>query len=329
MIKLAVYSRKLAKGLRYFYKFDLKGRMVKSPAKYPKAGDAKQAEAEHRQRLEEEILKPKAEATLKEVMESRLDLLETQKSREYYKQNQRCYQKFLAFTGKEILAAEVTRKMVQDYLIREAKSYRERNCTNSLVNQQLRLLKALFSHALLFDIEKNPCSRIELFSMDKKLKRIPSCKEIHLVMDECNDRQMMLLEFLMETGARINEALKARGKDLANGFIVLYTRKSRNSDLVPRKVPLRPDFFQGLTFKPEERIFPDWGESVDFRPHFLGRVIMKLKQEPWGFHHLRHWYASKLIMERTPLTIVQQRLGHTSVTTTALYLQALQIEYNY
>ena len=106
---------------------------------------------------------------------------------------------------------------------------------------------------------------------------------------------------------------------------MLYTRKSRHSDLVPRKVPLDRDFFQGLTFGPEQRIFPDWGESVDYRPHFLGRIVKALGQSPWNFHHLRYRYASRLVMENTPLTIVQERLGHMSLVTTTIYLQSLPI----
>jgi len=341
---MAVYARRLKKGLRYWFKFQLAGESHFSPAEYLTAKDCKIAEATKIKALAEEARNPRPvikEHTIFELMESRLTEVERKrKSSEYYRQNQRCYRKFLEFLVAQLFGkganydehkslipvSQVTKRLINDFLLGQSGEYEGSGYTNSIPNQELRLIRALFGHGeKFFDLERNPTKGLELFPVDKQLKRIPTCKEIHLVMDECNEKQVVLIDFLLETGARINEALRVRGKDLGEGFVTLYTRKNRRGELTPRKVPLRKDFFQGLTFRPEDRIFPAWGESADWRPHFLGRIVKRLRQEPWNFHHCRHYFASRLCMERTPLTVIQSYLGHSTAEMTSHYLQSLNI----
>jgi site-specific recombinase XerD len=38
-----------------------------------------------------------------------------------------------------------------------------------------------------------------------------------------------------------------------------------------------------------------------------------------GFHQLRHFYASALIQSWAPITLVQEMLGHASLSTTEIY----------
>lgn len=84
---------------------------------------------------------------------------------------------------------------------------------------------------------KNNRNRIKQFSVNKKLKYIPSDEDIEAVKEIFGDGQKNLIDFVMETGCRISEALRLKAIDVNKDFIVLYTRKSKNSDLVPRKVP--------------------------------------------------------------------------------------------
>ena len=341
---MAVYPRKLKCGLRYWFKFKMAGQVYFSPAEHLTSKAAKIAEANKIKELEEAAKLPKLvvkELTILEIMNSRLtELQKKRKSSEYYRQNQSCYRKFLEFLvlylfGKEadydqhktiIPVSQVTKKIINDFLLGQSEEYAGNGYTNSIPNQQLRLIRALFGHGeKFFDLERNPTKGLDLFPVDKKLKRIPTCKEVHLVMDECNERQLFLIDFLLETGARIGEALRFTGNDIGEGFVTLYTRKNRRGELTPRKVPVRRDFFQGLTFEPEDRIFPDWGDGGEWRPHFLMRKVRKLKQPAWNFHHCRHYFASRLCMERTPLTVIQSYLGHSTAEMTSRYLQSLNI----
>ncbi|MFC1863652.1 tyrosine-type recombinase/integrase [Thermodesulfobacteriota bacterium] len=157
---------------------------------------------------------------------------------------------------------------------------------------------------------------LEYYSVDRKLKYIPSDEQIRAVKQICDPDQSMLIEFLGETGAGINEALRLTANDVFDDYVILYTRKSKNSDLIPRKVP-KPSCFNGLTF--EGRVFKVW----TFYPEFLKRKVRKLKQPYWNFHNLRHRYASKLSKEGKPLFEIMMLLGHSNLSTTQNYLQLI------
>lgn len=103
------------------------------------------------------------------------------------------------------------------------------------------------------------------------------------------------IDFITETGARISEALRFKGKDIIDNEIVLYTRKSKNYNLVPRKLP-QPMLLKDIVFKADEKLIGVWKEQ----PKFLERKVRQLKQKPWGIHNLRHRYASLLLKQGVP-----------------------------
>jgi integrase len=120
----------------------------------------------------------------------------------------------------------------------------------------------------------------------------------------------------METGARINESLNLTFEDIKENYLILYTRKSKNSNRVPRKVPI-PNCLKGLTGK--GRVFPEWNDQ----PKFLDKVLRKEKMKIWGWHCLRHRYASMLSKQNKPLYELMSLLGHSNLSTTQKYIQLL------
>ena len=173
----------------------------------------------------------------------------------------------------DINASEVSKGQINQLLLNFSTDLKKRGKPNHKVNAMLRCLKALFNYGIkVYELSsRNPCVGLEYYSVDRKLKYIPSDEQIQAVKEICDPDQKMLFEFLEQTGARINEALRLTGDDVFNDYVILYTRKSKNSDLVPRKVP-KPTCFCGLTF--EGRVFKVW----TFYPEFLKRKVRKLKQ---------------------------------------------------
>lgn len=190
--------------------------------------------------------------------------------------------------------------------------------TNHNVNSMLRILKALFYHAInVHDIEmKNPCVGIREYPLDHGIKYIPSSDQIEEILLQCDDEERLLIAFVMETGCRINEALRFSDTDILDSEIVLYTRKSKNSNLTGRKVPT-PYCIINIEF--QGRLFNRWS----LYPRFLEKKIYKSGQRPWGFHSLRHRYASRLSKKGTPLFEIMSLLGHSNLSTTQKYLQLL------
>lgn len=318
---MPVYSRKVSAGLRYYYQFDYQRITYKSKAIYLSKNDAKKAEstkyAEVTSIISNTPIKPKF--ALSDVMNDRLTDIKAKKGEKYYKQT-KVYYKLLLEHIQNISVNEVKRDMIQSFLIKQSAEMKKKKKGNYAVNAILRSIKALFYYAIdVKEIEMiNPCKRIQLFPVDKKIKYIPPDKDIQEVLNICTSEQILLINFVDETAARINEPLKLYGIGVSEEHVILTTRKSKNSDLVPRKLP-RPKCMEGKKYKASERVFPWWKKE----PKFLARKIKLLGQEPWGFHSLRHRRASLWLKEGKSEFEIMKLLGHSSLSVTQIYLQML------
>ena len=137
---------------------------------------------------------------------------------------------------------------------------------------------------------------------------------------------------LAYTGCRISEALALRASDIEieAGFIAIRSLKKRRNVVMMREVPVPGDLLNALEDihaashrGSGERL---WTLSRS-RAWQLVKAVMKEAQIPPGIHAtpkgLRHGFGLHAIQSGVPLNLVQRWLGHASMTTTAIYLQAL------
>lgn len=129
-------------------------------------------------------------------------------------------------------------------------------------------------------------------------------------------RNTGLLELLLRTGARAQEALNIRFDDLNEheGSVLIYGIKGSND----RELPVRPDLFEtllrlkGQQSKSMDRLFP-----ITYRRLFqiweLYRPVHK------KLHALRHTFAIRLYKKTHDLRLVQVALGHRNITNTMIY----------
>lgn len=319
---MAQYSRKLKRGIRYWYKFDYNNKTYFSKAIYLTKSEAKRAENIRYEEVSRQVRNPseKPNLSLLEAINERLDLLKVKKSEKYYKENKTYYSDFLKTIG-NLSMNSITRKAINDFLFKVASNAKAKGNDNYGVNYTLNLLKALFNYAIeSHELEmRNPCQGIKPFPVTKKLKYIPSDNDIEAVKSICTPEQKLLIDFISETAARINEPLKVTGKDIFDDYIILYTKKSRNSNIVPRKVP-RPLCLKDIKLKSDDKLFSYWSDT----PKFLQRKVKALKQKIWSFHNLRHRRASIWAnVEKRPLYEVMSLLGHSQLSTTQKYLQMI------
>ncbi|MBZ0202944.1 MAG: hypothetical protein K8I03_08010 [Ignavibacteria bacterium] len=319
---MSAYLRKLKKGTFWYYKFKFSGTVYFSECIYVSKSEAKRAEAikyeevsnKKRNTLDVPVL------SLRDAIIERLDYVRAKKSVDYYKDNKRYYSMLLKSLD-NIPIDSITRKDINDFIFTQAKIAKLAGRDNYAVNYMLNLFKALFnytieSHELNM---RNPCLGIKPFAVKKKLKYIPSDKEIEAVRELCDPYQKLLIDFVSETAARINEPLKVTGKDVFDTYVVLYTKKSKNSNVIPRKVP-KPDCIKDIKIEPDERLFKLWSDT----PKFLERKIQALGQHSWNWHNLRHRRASIWhTVEKRPLYEVMCLLGHSQLSTTQKYLQMI------
>ena len=310
------YRRKIKKGERWFYSGQYLGQKYFSKVIYLTKQEAKKAEANKISLMDEQARKPRKEIMLLELLEARLDYLQ-EKSETYYKDNKRYFKMFLNQVGNKPVS-EITRVDINNVVRTFSEDLRKRHKTQHKANAFLVAIKAAFNYGIeLYDLDiKNPANSQKKKSVEKKIKFIPSDDMINAVKSKCDNEEKLLIDFVVQTGARIGECLRFTSDDLLDNEIVLYTRKTRNSDLVGRRLPI-PECLSGLKFK--DRLFNRWNQY----PRFLEKTVKELKQPFWAWHSLRHRYASRLSKSGKPLYEIMLLLGHSNLSTTQGYLQLL------
>ena len=326
---MAQFKRKLKKGLRWYFKFGHNGKPHFSKCIYLSKAEAKKAEIELLQELEDRERNPNKdiELPLFDLMNERLDYIQANNSEKHYSESQ-CYLKLFYKHMGNVMSQDITKADINRFLVDVATSQKKKKdrknklikTTNYPVNALLRVVKALFYYAIeTYELNmRNPCKGIDFYPIEKRMKYIPSDEELTALLLLCNEEQKSLVEFIIDTGARINEAIALMGKDVGDDYVVLYTRKSHGGNRIPRKVP-KPDCLKEKSFSANERVFSRW----TIKPHFLKRKIILLKTQMWGWHCLRHRYASLLSKEGRPLFEIMKLLGHSNIETTQIYLQLL------
>ena len=150
-----------------------------------------------------------------------------------------------------------------------------------------------------------------------------------------NARYKALTYVLIFTGCRRGEALSLARQDIdyTNKTIKLVTLKKRarrkKLDAIYRYVPVKDRCLLALmeytnTIK-TDLLFPfKEKRSVNkFYEKFLVNKcdIDKLRAHP---HTFRHSFAVNLLMQGVPINVLKELLGHSSVTTTMIYLKITQ-----
>lgn len=316
---MSAYYRKLSKGIKFYYKFDFNSRTYYSKCIYHSKKEAQQAEREKFNSLDEERRFGKQDKPLFLflVIDDRLKYLSVKYSEKHKQDSEYYLDLFYDFIGdKEI--REISRKEIEDFLLDYSERLKKNNVDNYQVNAALKTIKSLFNYIIdSYDLViRNPARKIKPYSVKKRFKYIPTDKEIENVREKFNPRQRLLFDFIMATGCRINEAVGLTFEDIKDDYLILYTNKSRNSDRVPRKVPI-PNCLKSLEGK--GRVFLEWNEL----PKFLDRTLRENGMTVWGWHSLRHRYASILSKQGKPLFEIMSLLGHSQLKTTQLYLQML------
>ena len=232
---MSQYKRKLKIGERWWYKFSFNNQTYFSKAIYLSKNEAKRAEGVKFEELSLNERNPsqKPVLSLLEAINERLDLLKAKKSKKYYKESKSYLSMLINHFGNVSLDV-LTKADFNNLFNTLVDRLKENGQDNYKVNSMIRIYKAFYNQIINgYDLNiKNPLVGIKPFSIQKKLKYIPSDDDILKVKLICNRRQNLLIDFLLETGARINEALKVKGEDIFSDYVVLYTRKSKNSNLV-------------------------------------------------------------------------------------------------
>lgn len=158
-----------------------------------------------------------------------------------------------------------------------------------------------------------------------------------------NQRDYLILLLLVDTGMRINEIMNLKDKHINDDEIFIFNGKGKK-DRVVHCSPLV--FKEYLKYKRIQSDYFDYKElrNVDdfvfltkdgkqYNYILAERALIKLAKDcnireniRVSPHSFRHYFAQKLVRNKTDIYTIQKLLGHTSIKTTEVYLKSLNIE---
>ncbi|RAX58936.1 hypothetical protein CCZ01_01725 [Helicobacter monodelphidis] len=197
----------------------------------------------------------------------------------------------------------------------------------------LILLRYIFNLALKWNIphlSKNPTATIPLLKPDNAKERfltIKETKKLYIALRKSNNKKLFfIIYFLLLTGARRGEVLRAKWEDI--NFENREWRIERNKTKKVRYVPLSFEAMELLRSLPREGnyLFLNSKTKRPFRNIYYSwnsaRQVAGLSDV--RIHDLRHSFASFLVNGGKSLYEVQKILGHTQLKTTQRYAHLSQ-----
>jgi len=250
---------------------------------------------------------------------------------------------------------KITFKMIDRKILSEFLDYleNERKCSVYTRNHRLQCIRAFYNYAAEVDatavVHWEEIKKVDTAKTPKRLVEHMSEKAVSVILAQPDTstlkglRDMFLMLFLFKTGARIQELLDIRLRDIQFGNAPVVTLHGKGAKV--RSVPLRENVTQHLkeylnVFHPDEGIYSDQHlffvvrggrkkrMSEDHARHLThsygvaARVMCTEVPENVHPHLFRHSCAMSMYQNGVDLTLVSQWLGHADLETTLIYAHA-------
>lgn len=335
---MGAYKRKLKKtGTKWWYSGQHQGVRYHSQAVYKTKAEALKAERAKIIQIEEELISPTTDITFLDLATRRLDYLKTARSKRYFVQNRLTFRRYAKQWGK-LSTAGISRQMVHDALTKRGNDLLERGYGLHAVNLDLRHLKALFNYGI-EELEicpgPNPVRRIKQFAVEQSVKYIPPDHDIAAVLLAAEPWQKAYIQVVKNTLARSIEVnrLKVEDVDFNNQRVRLWSRKTRNQNLVPRWVGMNIVLADALAVWFRQRddknpwvFYNQNGSPLTQYQKWLKKLCATAGVKNFGFHNLRHRGATLLLKsKKLDIQDLMEILGHSNVETTMRYIQSLKL----
>ena len=213
------------------------------------------------------------------------------------------------------------------------------------VARQLAACRTFFKFAVQENLRKDdPTGVIDGVSVPSGIPKALAEDEVAALLAACTGddsysrRDRALLEFLYATGARISEAcgLSLSDLDMDQQVVRLFGKGSKER-IVPFGAPAKRALEDWLSLGGRDVLSPkQWRTRADADAVFLGRGGRRIsRQAAWNIvrkyalsaginkvispHVMRHSCATHMLRHGADLRVVQELLGHASVSTTQVY----------
>ncbi len=219
----------------------------------------------------------------------------------------------------------------------------KKHSSNASINRFIAAMRSLFAYAHKFGyLDKNPALEIKTVKLPKKVPRFMTKAEVDTLCNEPNDNELLwatrdhaLFEMLYSSGCRISEITMLSLSDFLNGYdravvtgkgdkqrIVYFSDEAKAAlklYLADRKKVMEENGTTGTT----DRIFiSQRGRPLSVRG--INYIITRYSGAEGTNHHVnphafRHTFATTMIGNGADVRLVQEMLGHSSISTTQRY----------
>lgn len=201
----------------------------------------------------------------------------------------------------------------------------ERKVSWATFNQAVSALRFFYRVTLPRDfvVDYVPFARAK-----KKLPLVLSVDEVRrLLAAPTNTKHRTVLSLIYATGARLNEATHLRIADIDSERMTVHIRCGKGGR--PRMVPMSRALRDLLRVywheqHPRDYLFPGMQPDQPLHAtsvqHACANARLRARiDKPASVHTLRHSYATHLLELGVDLRTIQKLLGHSSLSTTAIY----------
>ena len=222
----------------------------------------------------------------------------------------RAVRQFLAFAGDTLDA--ITTDDVEAFLATRRLAPRTRywwlSCIHTFYRWAIR-----YGHATV-----DPTERIDRPRLPRNLPRPIATVDLAFALAGAPPMVRAVLSLMAYEGLRAQEVAGIERADVLDTSdpAMLYVMRGKGGK--ERAVPLHPDTVTSLRVLP----MPRTGLLFDPRPwkvcHTVNNYLHRLGIDATG-HQLRHWYGTECYRASHDLRLVQELMGHSSPSTTAIY----------
>ena len=253
---------------------------------------------------------------------------------ENYERDLKSFKKYLDDDG------ELSYLTIDKYQIRDYISLKLQN--NSLkqrsLNRHLSALRGFYS--FLVDnkkIEANPFTLIRSLKVEKKLPQVLSegqIKELYNYKtskdDLLNYRNQLMIRLILDSGLRLSELINLKLSNINIEENMLFVRGKGNKDRFTFYTKETKEMLIHYLENIRNKLINENTEIVflsklglPINKRTFEKMLLKIKLRDSSIslhpHLLRHTFATRLLEEGADLKMVQELLGHESLSTTQIY----------
>ena len=243
----------------------------------------------------------------------------------------------------ELLIENFNHKIISEYLL----ELKKKGFKDSTINRRYSSLNQFFSFEVNESrLKENPMDRIDRISSKRVLPDVLSEGEVEEILSYARNlvnigsdskkkkslRTACLVEVLYATGMRVSELIMLKLSDLRlNRRILNVIGKGSKQRIIPITTRAHDIIIEWMNYIPENSVylFPSYGINGHITRDTVNKLLIDISlntnidRKRLTPHKLRHAFATHIMNRGADLRVVQELLGHSSISTTEIYTHIL------